>query len=179
MIWIETAVVDRLAALRGPGESYSDVVVSRRPGFPGTATGFRLYDRDNDMDFWEFLARSEWPVVVAGGLYLFREPIKRALERAEKVSSPFVTLELARQAKGELEIQAQAVKEVEIQAQTIKAEATMTGNAELVAKAEKIEAAVEKVATANNAVSSTLSGILRVTDAQDIANFRGTVGGPS
>ena len=27
MIWVEAAVVDRLIALRGPGESYSDVIL--------------------------------------------------------------------------------------------------------------------------------------------------------
>ena len=26
-IWVEAAVVDRLAAMRGPGESYSDVIM--------------------------------------------------------------------------------------------------------------------------------------------------------
>jgi hypothetical protein len=27
LIWVETAVVERLRALRGPGESYSDVIL--------------------------------------------------------------------------------------------------------------------------------------------------------
>ena len=27
MIWIETAVADKLAAMRGPGESYSDLIL--------------------------------------------------------------------------------------------------------------------------------------------------------
>ncbi len=27
LIWVEASVVDRLAALRGPGESYSDVIL--------------------------------------------------------------------------------------------------------------------------------------------------------
>jgi hypothetical protein len=27
LIWLETAVVDRLEAMRGPGESYSDVIM--------------------------------------------------------------------------------------------------------------------------------------------------------
>jgi hypothetical protein len=27
LIWLETAMVDRLAAMRGPGESYSDVIL--------------------------------------------------------------------------------------------------------------------------------------------------------
>ena len=27
LIWIETAVADKLAAMRGPGESYSDVIL--------------------------------------------------------------------------------------------------------------------------------------------------------
>ena len=27
MVWIEAAVVDRLATMRGPGESYSDVIL--------------------------------------------------------------------------------------------------------------------------------------------------------
>jgi hypothetical protein len=27
LIWLDSAVVDRLAALRGPGESYSDVIL--------------------------------------------------------------------------------------------------------------------------------------------------------
>ncbi len=27
MIWLEAGVVDRLAAMRGPGESYSDVIL--------------------------------------------------------------------------------------------------------------------------------------------------------
>ncbi len=27
LIWLETSVVDRLSALRGPGESYSDVIL--------------------------------------------------------------------------------------------------------------------------------------------------------
>ncbi len=27
LIWLEAAVVDRLAAMRGPGESYSDVIL--------------------------------------------------------------------------------------------------------------------------------------------------------
>jgi len=26
LVWVETSVVDRLSALRGPGESYSDVI---------------------------------------------------------------------------------------------------------------------------------------------------------
>jgi predicted CopG family antitoxin len=27
MIWLDAAVVDRLSAMRGPGESYSDVIL--------------------------------------------------------------------------------------------------------------------------------------------------------
>jgi hypothetical protein len=27
LVWLETAVVDKLAALRGPGESYSDLIL--------------------------------------------------------------------------------------------------------------------------------------------------------
>jgi hypothetical protein len=27
LIWLESAVLDRLAAMRGPGESYSDVIL--------------------------------------------------------------------------------------------------------------------------------------------------------
>ena len=27
LVWLEAAVVDRLAAMRGPGESYSDVIL--------------------------------------------------------------------------------------------------------------------------------------------------------
>jgi predicted CopG family antitoxin len=27
MIWLEAPIVDRLAAMRGPGESYSDVIL--------------------------------------------------------------------------------------------------------------------------------------------------------
>ena len=32
LIWLEARVVDRLTALRGPGESYSDVIVRLRGG---------------------------------------------------------------------------------------------------------------------------------------------------
>jgi hypothetical protein len=38
MVWLETAVVDKLTAMRGPGESYSDVILrlveleASRPG---------------------------------------------------------------------------------------------------------------------------------------------------
>ncbi len=31
------------------------------------------------MDFWEFLARSEWPVVVGGTIVMFRRQIRRLL----------------------------------------------------------------------------------------------------
>jgi hypothetical protein len=31
-VWLEPAVVDRIAALRGPGESYSDVIVRLAAG---------------------------------------------------------------------------------------------------------------------------------------------------
>ncbi len=27
LVWLETAIIDRLAAMRGPGESYSDVIL--------------------------------------------------------------------------------------------------------------------------------------------------------
>ena len=27
LVWLESAIVDRLAAMRGPGESYSDVIL--------------------------------------------------------------------------------------------------------------------------------------------------------
>jgi len=34
LIWLEAAMVDRLGAMRGPGESYSDVIlrIARRDG---------------------------------------------------------------------------------------------------------------------------------------------------
>ena len=73
----------------------------------------------------------------------------------------------ARQAKDELEKQFQIYK-AEVAA--AKAE-----NAALAATAAKVEAAIVNVATANNAVSSTLSGILRVTEEADIVNIRGIV----
>jgi hypothetical protein len=44
-------------------------------------------------------------------------------------------------------------------------------NASLVALAEKVEAATSQWATANNAVSSTLSAVFKVTEAPDIAHF--------
>jgi hypothetical protein len=56
-----------------------------------------MRNRDSDMDFWEFLARSEWPVVVAGGLYAFREPIKRKLESAVKASGFGMSVEFPEQ----------------------------------------------------------------------------------
>ena len=32
LVWLEPAVVDRIAALRGPGESYSDVIIRLAAG---------------------------------------------------------------------------------------------------------------------------------------------------
>jgi hypothetical protein len=42
------------------------------------------------MTFWEFVVRSEWPIVVGGALFVFREPIKQLLESVTKlkVSGP-------------------------------------------------------------------------------------------
>ena len=125
------------------------------------------------MDFLEFVTRLAWPAVVGGSIYGFREPIKQLLLNIEKLKakSPFLYLELTRQAQGTL---TQATKELEKETQTFKEEVAMTGNAELVAKAEKIEAAVEKVATANNAVTSILfspeSASLRLS--QEPVNIR-------
>jgi hypothetical protein len=45
------------------------------------------------MDLWEFLARSEWPVVVAGTLFVFRVPIERKLASTVKASGLGVSFE--------------------------------------------------------------------------------------
>ncbi len=93
------------------------------------------------MDVWEFLARSEWPAVVAGGLFVFREPIKRKLESTVKASGLGMSLEFA----------AEKGRQAEDDLEKLKAD-----NPQL---AEKLGPVLEKVTTANNAVSSALSGI--------------------
>jgi len=49
----------------------------------------------DDMDFWEFLARSEWPLVVGGALLVFREAIRRKLDSTVKASGLGVSLEFS------------------------------------------------------------------------------------
>jgi len=72
----------------------------------------------------------------------------------------------------------QAKDELEKQFQTYKAEvAGKLENVALAATAAKVEAGFAKLSAANNAVSSTLSGILRITEEPDIVNIRGTVEG--
>jgi hypothetical protein len=108
------------------------------------------------MDFWEFLVRSEWPVVVAGGLFVFREPIKQKLESTVKASGLGVSLEFAAEKLASVR---QAQDDLKKEVQTLKEDAAKVDNPHLAATAAKIEAALEKSAAANNAVSSTLSEI--------------------
>ena len=102
------------------------------------------------MDFWEFLARSEWPVVVAGGLYAFREPIKRKLESAVKASGFGMSVEFPEQQR----LAHQAEDELKKEVETLKEVAAKPENAALAATAAKIEAAAVKFAAANNAVTA-------------------------
>ena len=48
------------------------------------------------MDFWDFVVRSEWPIVVAGGLWAFREQIKRKLESTTEASGLGMSSKLQR-----------------------------------------------------------------------------------
>jgi hypothetical protein len=98
------------------------------------------------MDFWEFLARSEWPIVVAGALYVFREPIKKKLESVTKVTVPGASAEFLHQVNEQTKLVREALPHIK-DASTAKA-----------------------LETANTAVSSTL-GTLRVTEAPDRASF--------
>jgi hypothetical protein len=69
---------------------------------------------------------------------------------------------IASEAEGELKKQIQTL-EVAI--------AAKADNASLSALAAKVEVGFEKLAAANNAVSSTVSAVLNVTEAPDIASF--------
>jgi|SRR5450631_3125589 hypothetical protein len=70
-----------------------------------------------------------------------------------------------------------AKDEVEKQFQAYKAEVAAKAEYDvLAATAAKVEAAIDDLESANNAVSSAVSGILSAAEGADIANFRGTVG---
>jgi chromosome segregation ATPase len=75
---------------------------------------------------------------------------------------------IADRAKDELEKQVQILR-VELAALTAKAENASLAKVE--AQLQKVEIATGDLATANNAVTSTLSMSLKATDARDIASF--------
>jgi hypothetical protein len=104
------------------------------------------YSVDSDIDFWDFVVRSEWPVVVAGGLWAFREQIKRKLESTTEASGLGMSLKFAEKSAH------QAEDELKKEVQALKADPAAKADAQLTARAEKIHAALEKFAAANNAI---------------------------
>jgi hypothetical protein len=93
-----------------------------------------------------------------GQISVLNERLKLA---ADKVA-------IADRATDELEKQVQTLR-VELAALTAKAENASLAKVE--AQLQKVEIATGNLATANNAVSSTLSAALNVTEAPDIASF--------
>jgi hypothetical protein len=122
------------------------------------------------MGFWGFLAQLAWVVLVAGVIYGFRQSISQALKNITsiKLSTEGFIAEFAK-----LQQQSNLVQTIITTDLPPIIEKAAKDNPE---DAARLEGALERLATANNAMSSTLSGILKITEAPDRVNIRGTVG---